>query len=134
MNGKLFFASVLVLTLLGACAAGDGPGRAARPVCLNDYDIRSFNPIDAEFLYVEGRAKSHYLFTLQRGCPGVRSASVIGIWDEPGRICANSMDEVLYREFGQGPSSCRILDIEQVSSREEARALARARIEARRER
>ena len=123
--------------LVAGCATGDRASRTdadrSEPVCFSDYDIRSFNPVDDEFIYVEGRRDSHYLFTMQRGCIGLRSANVIGIPDQPGRICANSLDDIIYRDMARGQSSCRILDIERVNSREEARELAEARKKARRE-
>jgi hypothetical protein len=101
---------------------------------MSDYDIRSFSPLYDEFIYVEGRRDAHYLFTMHRGCLGLRSANAIGIPDEPGRICSNSLDEVIYMDISRGQTSCRILDIEQVSSRDEARELAEVRRQARRER
>lgn len=123
--------------LLAGCAAGDPTGTAAvdrsEPVCLSDYDIRSFSPLYDEFIYVEGRRDAHYLFTMQRGCLGLRSANAIGIPDTPGRICSNSLDAVIYQDISQGQTSCRILGIERVGSREEARELAEARRQARRE-
>jgi hypothetical protein len=128
---------LLSLPVLSSCAGGYQAGNAtvdrSEPVCLSDYDIRSFNAIDDEFLYVEGRGNAHYLFTMQRGCIGLRGASVIGIPDRPGRICSNSLDDVIYRDISRGETSCRILNIERVSSREEARELAEARRKARRE-
>jgi hypothetical protein len=129
---------VMSLGLLCACAAGDptAPATADRsePVCLSDYDIRSFSPLYDEFIYVEGRRDAHYLFTMQRGCLGLRSANAIGLPDQPGRICSNSLDDVVYQDISRGRASCRILDIERVNSRDEARELAEARRQAQRER
>ena len=127
----------LTLVLLSSCAATDRTSEAAvdrsEPVCLSDYDVRSFNPVDDEFMYVEGRSDTHYLFTMQRGCIGLRSANVIGIPDRPGQICSNSLDDIVYRDISRGQTTCRILDIEQVGSRDEARELAEVRKDARRE-
>lgn len=137
MNNFAAILTVLTLPFLGSCAGTDGSGATAEdrsgPECLSDYDIRSFNAIDDEFVYVEGRSDSHYLFTMSRGCVGLRSASFIGIPDSPGRICSNSYDNIFYRDIARGRSSCRILDIERVSSRGEAKELANARKDARRE-
>jgi hypothetical protein len=71
---------------------------------------------------------------MQRGCIGLRSAQTIGIPDRPGRICSNSLEDVIYQDISRGQTSCRILDIEPVGSRDEARELAEARRQARRER
>jgi hypothetical protein len=137
MNRITLMSAASLLALVAGCATDDQAGTAdvdrSQPVCFSDYDIRSFNPVDDEFIYVEGRGDSHYLFTMQRGCIGLRSANVIGIPDQPGRICANSLDDIIYRDIARGQSSCRILDIERVNSREEARELAEARKKARRE-
>jgi hypothetical protein len=136
---SIILSSILMsLALLGACATGDQSSPAvvdrSEPVCLSDYDIRSFSPLYDEFMYVEGRRRdAHYLFTMQRGCLGLRSANTIGIPDRPGRICSNSLDDVVYHDISRGQTSCRILDIERVSSRDEARELAEARRKARRE-
>jgi hypothetical protein len=137
MKSIVLFSIVVSLTLC-SCAADDRTGPAAvdrsEPVCLSDYDIRSFSPLYDDFIYVEGLRDAHYLFTMQRGCLGLRSANAIGIPDQPGRICANSLDEVIYMDLSRGQTSCRILDIERVSSRDEARELAEVRRQASRER
>jgi hypothetical protein len=137
MNKIILSFTAVLLALAGACATSDESGGQvvdrSEPVCFSDYDVRSFNPVDDEFIYVEGPRDAHYLLTMQRGCIGLRSASVIGIPDQPGRICANSMDDIIYRDIATGQASCRILDIERVMSRDEARELAQARKKARRE-
>jgi hypothetical protein len=137
MNRITLMSAAALSALVAGCATDNQASRTdadrSEPVCFSDYDIRSFNPVDDEFIYVEGRRDSHYLFTMQRGCIGLRSANVIGIPDQPGRICANSLDDIIYRDMARGQSSCRILDIERVNSREEARDLAEARKKARRE-
>lgn len=121
---------------LASCATGGGGGErvAADTVCLSDHQISSFNPIEDDFLYVKGIGDHHYLFTMERGCFGLRSANTIAIPDRVGRICANSFDRVIYRDFTRGAESCRILDIEEVASSEEARSIAKQRRDIRRER
>jgi hypothetical protein len=137
MKNITLIAIGLTLALLCACATTAQTSEAgvdrSGPVCLSDYDIRSFNPVDDEFIYVEGRSDTHYLFTMQRGCLGLRSANAVGIPDRAGRICSNSLDDVIYRDISRGQATCRILDIEQVGSRDEARQLAEVRKDARRE-
>lgn len=134
MNRTALFA---LLVLLNGCAATDHPTGTvvdrSDPVCLSNYDMRSFSPIDNEFIYVEGRGENHYLFTMQRGCLGIRSAEVFAIPDRPGRICSHSFDRVLYQDLSREQAVCRVLDIEQIGSREEAKELAKVRREARRE-
>ena len=135
---NIILISIVPALLLSGCASVDQPGEATAdrsdPICLSDYDVRSFNPVDDEFMYVEGRSDTHYLFTMQRGCLGLRSAQVIGIPDRPGQICSNSLDDVIFHDMGRGEVNCRILDIEQVGSRDEARQLAEVRKDARQNR
>jgi hypothetical protein len=125
----------LALTLAGCATSGGGDeGVRAENVCLNDYQITSFSPVGDTFLYVKGIGDRHYLFTMERGCVGLRSANTIGIPDRGGRICSNSSDRVIYRDVARGAESCRILDIESVASSEDARAIAEQREELRRQR
>jgi hypothetical protein len=102
-------------------------------VCLNDYQVTSFNPVGDTFLYVKGIGDRHYLFTMERGCFGLRSAVTIGISERTGRICSKTSDRVVYRDLARGPESCRILDIETVASLDDARAIAEQREELRRQ-
>lgn len=119
---------------LAACVTDGGNDRApAENVCLNDYQITSFSPVGERFLYVKGIGDRHYLFTMEPGCFGLRSANTIGIPDRVGRICSNSSDRVIYRDIARGAEGCRILDIETVASSEDARAIAEQREELRRQ-
>ena len=120
---------------LAACASnGGGERKAAENVCLSDYQITSLSPVGETFLYVKGIGDRHYLFTMERGCFGLRSANTIGIPDRAARICSNSADRVVYRDIARGAESCRILDIEAVASPDEARAIAKQREDLRRQR
>jgi hypothetical protein len=138
MKNIILFSFLMSFALLAACAAADRSGQAAvdrsEPVCLSDFDIRSFSPLSDEFIYIEALRDAHYLLTMQRGCLGLRSAHEIGFPDQPGRICSNSLDDVVYEDLSRGQTSCRILGIERVGSREEARELVDARRQARRDR
>lgn len=134
MRNVIMMLGGLAMTLVG-CATTGGTDQTVRReiVCLNDYQISSFSPVGDTFLYVKGVGDRHYLFTMERGCFGLRSANRIGIPDRAGRICSNSSDRVIYRDIATGGESCRILDIEAVASAEEARAIAEQREEMRRE-
>lgn len=134
MRNVIIMLGGLAMTLVG-CTTTGGTDQTARGeiVCLNDYQISSFSPVGDTFLYVKGVGDRHYLFTMERGCFGLRSANTIGIPDRAGRICSNSSDRVVYRDMATGRESCRILDIETVASADEARAIAEQREEMRRE-
>jgi hypothetical protein len=130
---------ILGIAFAGGCAtvkdeAGSGSTDAdTGPVCLSDHQITSFSPVGDIYLYVEGIGDRHFLFTMERGCFGLRHANTIGIPDRVGRICSNSFDRVIYRDIARGAESCRILDIEAVVDREDADRIAEAREAARRE-
>lgn len=138
MKSFVMMLAGLAATGLAGCATDgrtdgdtDAPAQA-QEVCLNDYQITGFDAVGDTHLYVAGIGDRHYLFTMERGCFGLRSAMTIGIPDRVGRICANSSDHVIYRDMARGLERCRILDIEQVTSREEARSIAEQREELRR--
>lgn len=132
-RSSLIFGAIALA--LAGCATNGGTDteRVTGDVCLSDYQVTSFSPLDDNYLYVAGVGNRHYLFTMERGCFGLRTANTIGIRDRVGQICSNSMDEVIYRDIARGPERCRILDIEQVASREEADSIAEQRAEIRRE-
>lgn len=120
---------------LAGCATDGGTGEQTRAehVCLNDYQITSFSPLGDSHLYVAGVGDRHYLLTMERGCFGLRSANTIGFPDNVGRLCVGRSDYVIYRDMATGIERCRILGIEAVASREDARTIAEQREELRRE-
>jgi len=132
MRSSLIIGGIAVALAGCATNGGDGYETASDNVCLSDYQITSFSPVDDTYLYVEGVGNRHYLFTMERGCFGLRTANTIGIRDRIGQICSNSADEVIYRDIARGPERCRILDIEEVASREDAGMIAEQREELRR--
>ena len=101
-------------------------------VCVYTRDIDSFDALDDRHVYVDARRDQRYLFTLDGGCFGLRSANVIAISDTTSRVCSNSFGRLTYREMGTGLRYCRIRDIEVVADKDAARALVKARREERR--
>lgn len=101
-------------------------------VCISIRTINGFNPIDKEFMHVTASGRKHYLFTMERSCIGLRNANAIAIADAMTRVCSNSMSRIGYRDMGRR-NTCRILDIEEVASSEDARALAEAHKEERKD-
>lgn len=135
MKSVLMMISGVGLALAG-CATEGGMGERAQgeDICLNDYQITSFSPLGDSHLYVDGIGDRHYLFSMERGCFGLRSANTIGFPDNVGRLCVGRSDYVIYRDIATGLERCRVLGIEAVASREDARAIAEQREEMRRER
>ena len=95
--------------------------------CFNIQSISSWSTLDDKHLYVKGvGAANHYLLTMFSRCPGIRSAQVLAFSNQTNRLCSNDFGRVTYRD-GSTPYSCRINDIERVNSRDEAKAIAEAR-------
>ena len=132
---QLFVGFVLLISSPILLAQDDGNDEEVTEpggnVCVNIRLINGFNPINNEFLHVTASGRKHYLFTMERSCTGLRSASNIAIVDSMSRVCSNSLSRIAYRDMGLGRTSCRILNIEEVASRDDARALAEAHKEAR---
>lgn len=126
---------VIAAVLASGCATQGGyadSGQArSENVCLSDYQVTSFSPVGDSHLYVEGIGKHQYLLTMERNCFGLQSANTIGFPDRVGRICGKGADRIIYRDVTRQPASCRILDIEAVQDRDDARQLAEAREKAR---
>ena len=117
---------LLIFVLTPVANAEDVADEPGGRVCLNIRTINFFNTVGNEFLYVRAAGRKHYLFTMQRSCPGLRSANEIALSDSMGRACSNTMPKVIYDDWGMGPASCRVLNIEQVASHDDAKQLAEA--------
>ena len=100
----------------------------AETVCVSVRNINSFGVIDHQHLHVKvlGQQK-HYLFTMDGGCIGLRSAHTIAVKDKFTRVCSDSFGEVIYRDLGRGLESCRIRNIEAVKSKNDAKQLVEDR-------
>ena len=97
-------------------------------VCFNRRNVRSFDGLSDEHVFIEERRKEYFLLTMRNRCSGLRYAQAIGIKDTLSRICSNGFGEIIYRDAGR-PRSCRIGTIERVENKDEARALIAERKE-----
>ena len=122
----------LVLAFSG-CATSPGDVAdeslgAAETVCVNVRNIDSFDAIDDKHIYVKARGRQkHFLFTMDGTCFELRSAHVIAVRDTMNRVCSNSFGEVVYRDMGRGLESCRIRNVEAVTSKDNAEDLVEDR-------
>jgi len=126
-------AAIAILATAGTVAdENSGDAEAAEPgqPCLNRRDIRNFDAMDNEHVYAEAGGGRRYLFTMEKGCFGLRGANAIGISDTTSRICANSQATITYREAARTLRRCRIRNIETVENKDAARALLAARRQA----
>ena len=128
---SLVMAAIALIMVASSYAAEEADEEAeaeeSERVCVYTRDIDSFDALDDRHVYVEARRDQQYLFTLDGGCFGLRSANVIAISDTTSRICSNSFGRLTYREMGTGLRYCRIRDIEVVADKDAARTLVKAR-------
>ena len=130
MHRVLTLASAIVIVanpVVAEEAAEQAQAAESERVCVFARDIDNFDALDNRYVYVEARRDQQYLFTLDPGCFGLRSANVIAISDTTSRVCSNSFGRLTYRERGTGLRYCRIRDIEMVADKAAARALVQAR-------
>lgn len=131
---KLWHLLILVVTMGATTAFADDADEeateeeAVERVCVNKRNINSFDAIDDEHVYIKVSVSDHYLFTMQRRCPGLRHANGIGIKDTMSQVCSNGFGEIVYRDMGR-MESCRIGTIESVASKEDAEGLVKDRKE-----
>jgi len=126
----MLFAPILVLS---GCAASsdnvsDMPLARADVVCVNVRNINSFDSIDDQHLYVKVQGEPrHLLFTMDNTCFGLDNALAIVVKDRYTRVCSDTFGEVVYRNMARGLESCRILNIEAVASKDDAKQLVELR-------
>jgi len=134
--GKFLVASALAVSL-AACATGKSTETAgidsSGKVCINVRTINGFNPLSDRELLVTASVRDYYLFTVFGSCPGLRYANTIAVADPTSRICSDGFGKVAFRDAGRGRQVCQVDQIERVASPDEAREIAKAREEARRE-
>ena len=94
--------------------------------CFNRRQVRSFDGLSDEHVYIKEGANDHFLLTMRNRCSGLRDARGIGIKDTMSRICSNSFAEIIYRDMGR-MQRCRIGDIERVENKDDAEALVAER-------
>ena len=128
------FTSLLAVStlILGAAAAADEHEEAPadeseEKVCIQSNLIRNFDGLSDDYLFVEQRQKEYFLLTMQFRCSGLRFAQGIALKDTTSRICSGGFGEVIFRERGFGPKTCRIEKIERVENKDEARAIIKER-------
>jgi hypothetical protein len=115
------------LTLAGCAAVTQHDETKSERVCVRKDQIYSFNGLDDSHVYVSVRASEHYLFTTDKGCPGLRFARSIVIADQSARVCDDGFYFLSFDSPGAGERRCRILKIEKVADEEEARSLIDSR-------
>jgi hypothetical protein len=127
--------SLLGLAVVGsalACTATTTieprPGaRVPSRACFNVDRVRSFTALHERFVYVRVRSDEHYLLTLDSLCMGLPVAAGISISAGFNRVCSDTFATLAYTNFGNR-TTCRIVRVEAVASKEEAEELVKDRI------
>ena len=122
----------LLLVAAGSvCAACSGQqmsaGGALDRECFDIRLVSNWSALDDRHLYIKGRgADGHFFVTAFHRCPGLRFAETIAFSNRTGQICSDNFGTIMYDDHGS-PQRCRIRNVERVLDREEAKALAEAR-------
>lgn len=90
--------------------------------CVRIRQVRNWDAIDDEHLWLEVSGRRQYLVTLWARCPGIRFAQLIALNNASGRICPNDFGSVLFDDSGQ-TMRCQIGNVELVGSRGEAESI-----------
>jgi hypothetical protein len=124
--------SAIALSLLGSvflagCAGSDTTdGANATDDCFYIRNVNSWDEIDAKHAYIKEGVSDHYLVTLANNCRGLDYANAIALSNYNGRMCPNDFGAITFRDGGMR-MTCRINNVEAVSSKDEAIALAESR-------
>jgi hypothetical protein len=94
--------------------------------CFNTREIRSFDAISDEYVFVEGRGDEQYLLSMWGPCFGLRNSVGIAISNDFSRVCSNQSARIVYRDSGR-MQSCRIRTVEAVASQEVAERIVELR-------
>ncbi len=114
--------------VLGSCASlpvEEGP-RAER-VCIDRREISSISPLDDQHAFVKLGASHYYLFTMDKGCRGLKLARAVAIEGSAARVCGDGVGLLSFEDRTVGLMRCRVERIESVADRNAALELIDAR-------
>ncbi len=113
------------LYLCAGCATTEADRDAMRDAeaeCVFIRQIRNYDVIDEEHIWVQASQQKSYLLTTWSRCSGIRFASAIAFTNTMGRLCSGDFGSVSYEDTGR-TAQCRIRDVELVGSKGEATAI-----------
>lgn len=114
--------TLVVSASVSAQEEDEEPADDGKKVCVNARLADNFDALSDRYVYVEARGNDFYLFTMNGNCFGLRNAKGIALKDTTSRICSDGFGEIVYRDMGS-TRSCRIGKIENVESKDDARAI-----------
>jgi imidazolonepropionase-like amidohydrolase len=95
--------------------------------CFVVREVRNFDALSNEFVFVEGRRDEMFLLTMFRNCLGLRDSFEIAIQSRMSRVCSNSSADIRYRGIDGRLESCQIVKVEKVDDKAAAEALVEQR-------
>ena len=95
--------------------------------CFYVREVRSFDALNNEFVFIEGRSDEMFLLTMFPNCIGLRDSFEIAIQSRMSRVCSNSSADIRYRGVDRRLERCQIVKVEKVDDKAAAEALAEAR-------
>jgi len=127
MTKRMLMIPALLGALLAGCATTDAEQQStAKDDCFYIRTVNNWSAIDDEHIYIEAAGKDQYLLTMKFRCSGIRFTNAIALSNRMGRVCPNDFGRITYRDGGMS-ASCRIDNVERVTSKEEATALVESR-------
>ena len=130
MRGIAGSVLVVVAASVIACAPtttlGDSDAVKPERACFNANRARNFSPLHERFVYVEAAYGERYLLTLDAVYMGLPYATGIAISGSFSRVCSDTGATLAFRDAGR-ITSCRVIRVEAVASREEAERVVRDR-------
>jgi hypothetical protein len=121
----------LVALVVGSAAFAEEEGEEAvseaaetaaeEKVCFDRRQIRNFDGLSGDHVFIEQSGKKYFLLTMRNRCIGLRHANGIGITDTMNRICSDGTGEIVFRDIGH-VQRCQVGTIELVENKDAARA------------
>ena len=99
----------------------------AEEACFLVRDVRNFDPLSNEFIFIEGRRGQNFLLTMFGGCFGLDDAIGIAIANPTSRVCSTSSAQITYRGLGGFRETCRVRKVESVEDKAYAARIVESR-------
>ena len=124
-----FLGLTLPALVLGGCASVPAAERSkARKHCINTREINVMSPLDDQHVFVKVGADRNYLLTTEDGCPGLKLARKLGIWEATSRVCGDGVSLLTFEQPTGGEMRCRIAKIDSVRDKVAALELIAAEV------
>lgn len=132
ISKKLLAINVLASFLTVSCASAPKATEETalkERVCFNSNNVRGFDALTDQYVYVRESANKHYLLTMRGQCRNLKDAFTIAISDTTSRVCSKGFAKIAYQDrFGsRDVETCYIYTVERVDDKEHAQQIVDAR-------